>query len=153
MIRAASGGHRHADYEARLNPSAQGRVGEGPDHQIVGPNDRARFQHRWRLLACCLLLKSRHERQKPQGEPPVARLNFLASSLNNRLLVFVSICFIVSKAISYKPRLANEGIYPAKQFVRGVSGMKQFVRGQIICPPLYPWTKYLSADKYFVRSL
>ena len=40
-----------------------------------------------------------------------------------------------------------------KQFVRGGLGMKQFVRGQIICPPLYPWTKHLSADKYFVRSL
>ena len=45
------------------------------------------------------------------------------------------------------------GFIPAKQFVREGSGMKQFVRGQIICPPFYPWTKYLSADKYFVRSL
>ena len=62
---AAPRGPRQAVYDACLDPTVLGRVGEGPDRQSVVQNERDCLQRRWRLLACRLLLKRRRERQTP----------------------------------------------------------------------------------------
>ena len=102
-IRTAPGGPRQAECEACVVPTVPGRGGEGHNRQSVGPNERARLRHRLRLSARRLLLKNGREKPNALGEPPVARPNFPASTLNNRPLVLCSIRFIDFKTIHYKP--------------------------------------------------